>query len=139
MYNFQCSEPIFAQAGLINGSDHYILPGSSSKNITFLNSTSNVGEKGAWFFRINDFSPASLCLDGDIRLNLGFDYDYIYGELDYDDFYYSNVMGNRQLVRGRVEFCNAQHWGTVCADQWDNADASVACVQLQFSRYGRHL
>ncbi len=125
----KCSETIFAQAGLTNGSDHYTLPWSSSENITYLNSTSNSGEQGAWLFRINDFTPASLCSHGHIRLNLGFDYDYVY---DYEDF-------NRQLVRGRVEFCNAQQWGTVCADQWNNADASVACAQLQFSRYGWYL
>ena len=29
-------------------------------------------------------------------------------------------------------------WGTVCSTGFDDADASVACAQLGFSRYGRY-
>ena len=53
----------FAQAGLVNGSNSYILPGSRTENITLLNSTSNIGEQGAWFFRISEFLPASMFIN----------------------------------------------------------------------------
>ena len=41
-----------------------------------------------------------------------------------------------ELARGRVELCIGERYGTVCDDNWDNEDASVACSQLGFSHYG---
>lgn len=40
---------------------------------------------------------------------------------------------------GRVEVCLNEVWGSVCSDNWDTNDASVACRQLGFSRYSEYL
>lgn len=37
---------------------------------------------------------------------------------------------------GRVEVCNNEMWTTVCAQFWDNQDATVTCRQLGYSPYG---
>ena len=45
------------------------------------------------------------------------------------------LQGGTQ-TQGRLEVCVNGTWGTVCSDFWDNADASVVCTQLGYSRYG---
>ena len=39
-------------------------------------------------------------------------------------------------LSGRVEVCLAGQWGSVCADNWNTDEASVACRQLGFQAFG---
>lgn len=37
---------------------------------------------------------------------------------------------------GRIEVCVNNSWGTICSGSWNSIDASVACAQSGYSRYG---
>lgn len=88
--------------------------------------------------RLTGYPHVDLCNDGDVRLNVGEDYEYFNGETSLDSAYYTNEIRGSGLMRGRVEICNAttQEWGTVCDNSWSNSDASVVCQEVGFSQYG---
>ena len=60
----------------------------------------------------NNIEPR--CSDGDVRL----------------------VQG-ASSVTGIVQLCQYEDWGTICANEWDDLDATVVCKQLGFSPLGK--
>ena len=60
------------------------------------------------------FCAVKVCNEGDIRLDGG-------GGVSYE---------------GRIEYCSANRWGTICDRGWSALDASVACYQMGYPREG---
>ena len=58
---------------------------------------------------------AKVCLTGDVRLG-----------------------GGTSSAR-RVEICVDEVWGTICDDFWSDAEASIVCAQLGFSKKGYYI
>ena len=40
------------------------------------------------------------------------------------------------MLRGRVEVCINDTWGTICDHHWTQEEASVTCLHLGYSPYG---
>ena len=59
-------------------------------------------------------ASTGYCLDGDVRL-----------------------IGGSGYIRGRVEVCYGQVWGTVCGSDWGTVEAQVVCRQLGLVSAGR--
>ena len=59
-------------------------------------------------------TPFSECNDGDIQL-----------------------VGGDTPLKGRLEVCINNAWGTVCNNQFGNHDSATACHQLGFERTGQ--
>lgn len=72
-----------------------------------------------------------MCEDYSTRILIEDDYSNTNPE-DYDYNYI--IDGN--LGTGRIEVCIQGTWSPVCQDVWTNQEASVACYQMGFSRYG---
>jgi len=79
------------------------------------------------------FNIPATCIEGTVRLLVGDNYDYYYGQVN-SDYGYTYIKDT--LSRGRVQICIGGEYTRVCADFWDNQDASVVCSQLGFSPYG---
>ncbi|CAG2232257.1 unnamed protein product [Mytilus edulis] len=62
--------------------------------------------------------------------------------IHYLEIYHSGdlrIIGGSQENKGRLEILYNDTWGTVCDDDFDNIDASVACRQLGYWSTSKHV
>ena len=78
--------------------------------------------------------PSVECEDYAARIIIGDEATFYSDESPQGEDYYTD--GN--LDTGRVELCMNGVWRPVCQDFWTEADASVACYQMGYSRYGTY-
>ena len=48
-------------------------------------------------------------------------------------------LGNKAILKGRVEYCLNNTWTTICTHHWTAQEATVVCSQLGYSPYGIEL
>ena len=46
------------------------------------------------------------------------------------------IIDRNTMIQGRVEICFDEVWGTVCNENWGQADATVVCRELEYFEYG---
>ena len=73
-------------------------------------------------------------MENSTRLNLGTDNRYYLGLTSLSSFV--SLYDKGALKGGVVEVCRRGQYVTICADYWNNIDASVVCQQLGYSKYG---
>eukprot|EP00731_Ephydatia_muelleri_P031717 Em0023g224a len=76
----------------------------------------------------------AVCMENDIRLTLGSGDRYYLGLTSFSSFV--SLYDKGTLKGGVVEVCRGGQYVTICADRWDNTEASVTCQQLGYSPYG---
>ena len=46
------------------------------------------------------------------------------------------LVGGRTPMKGYLEVCQDEVWGTIYDSQWSTSNRRVACMQLSFSQFG---
>ncbi len=76
-----------------------------------------------------------MCEEHSTRIIVGSEESYYSDTGLKDDAYYID----NDLSIGRIEICSQGIWNLICQDTLTDNDASVACFQMGFSRFGNLL